>query len=352
MAVGGKKLIDVHTHVYLPRLVEFMKQRKQVPRISEGEDGKYRLIILPNEDQAETTAKGRPMGEEYYDIDWRLKWMDRHGIDHSIISLANPWLDWVPAAEAATLARDLNNDLSELCQANPGKLSGFAVLPLHCDIADIEAEIERMQKLPGIKGYVLGTQGRGAGLDDPALRPVWAKLEAAGLVGFLHPHYGIGTEQFGTLPNGHVMPLALGFPFETTVAMTRLILAGTFDAFPDLKFLIAHAGGTLPYLAGRIDSCMLHDYTIRHRLKHKPSEYLKRFYYDAVIYSPESLAEAVRVVGADKIMFGTDCPFFPPLDNDPNGVWESVSWNTEAIAKVECPEILAENASRVFDISI
>jgi len=87
-------------------------------------------------------------------------------------------------------------------------------------------------------------------------------------------------------------------------AISRLILAGTLDKFPDLRILLAHSGGTIPFLAGRLDSCVEHDPTVRERLKHPPSWYLKRLYYDGVGYHSPALRLAKELVGAGRIMFG------------------------------------------------
>lgn len=116
---------------------------------------------------------------------------------------------------------------------------------------------------------------------------------------------GIDAASYGEAENGHVLPLALGFPFETTTSISRMILAGVFDQFPALKILVAHSGGTLPFLAGRLDSCVLHDPTVKDRLKLKPSEYLKKLYYDAVIYDSTALRHTIDFAGPDRVMFGT-----------------------------------------------
>jgi aminocarboxymuconate-semialdehyde decarboxylase len=126
-------------------------------------------------------------------------------------------------------------------------------------------------------------------------------------------------------------------------AISRLILAATFDKFPNLKILLAHSGGAIPFLAGRLDSCVAHDRTVQTRLKHEPTWYLKKLYYDGVGYHSPALKLARELVGAGRIMFGyihqswnvrnnrTDNPFFPPLTGDPNEMeWDSVRTNVEA----------------------
>lgn len=117
------------------------------------------------------------------------------------------------------------------------------------------------------------------------MNPVWSSLAAKNLVVFLHPHYGLAgsaPELYGPKDNGHVLPLALGFPFETTIAVTRLILAGTLDRHPTLKLLLAHSGGALPQLSSRIASCVEHDPVVKGRLEHDARWYLGKLWFDAV----------------------------------------------------------------------
>ena len=108
---------------------------------------------------------------------------------------------------------------------------------------------------------------------------------------------------------GHVLPLALGFPLETTIAVTRMLLSGVWDRFPDLKVLIAHSGGTLPFLAGRIESCIAHDAHLKKEGKVENRrdvwDVLKNnIYLDAVIYADIGLKAAIDASGADRLMFG------------------------------------------------
>jgi predicted TIM-barrel fold metal-dependent hydrolase len=143
------------------------------------------------------------------------------------VSSANPWLDFLPFSEAQALAQQLNADLEDYCASSPSvasaaefkRLYGFGLLPLVPGApADSlsEAVSQLASRHPHIRGIVMGTRGIGSGLDDPALEPLWAALAETGLVVFLHPHYGVGAQAWGPRENGHVLPLALGFPFETT----------------------------------------------------------------------------------------------------------------------------------------
>lgn len=376
-----KLLVDVHTHVYLPRYASMLRTRTTIPRIisratENGKSVEERLLILENE-----PSGGRPVGAQYWAREEKLKFMDRHGIDVSVVSTANPWLDFLPADSAEMLARDLNNDLEEYCSTSPAlasslkRLYGFGLLPLAPGVSPeaLLRTIEQVALLPHLKGIIMGTRGLGNGLDDPALEPIWEALAKNKLVIFLHPHYGVDPLAWGTVDNGHVLPLALGFPFETTIATTRLILSGVFDRHPDLRLLLAHSGGALPQLSSRLASCVDHDPIVAQRLKHDARFYLGKLYFDAVAYGPEELgfvsdvisrangfavgAQKLgpsRKIGSQRMMFGTDHPFFPPLKESEK--WKSVVENLEAIDSVsgwdeiDREGVRGENALKLFNL--
>ncbi|RUS26739.1 putative 2-amino-3-carboxymuconate-6-semialdehyde decarboxylase [Jimgerdemannia flammicorona] len=354
--MSNSKVVDVHTHVYLPRYMDLLRSRAEVPRVILDDLGQDRLVILPGEDKESSTKRGRPIGDEYWSMKRKLEFMDLHGIDVSVISLANPWLDFLPTTqETFEFATALNQDLSTVCTSSDagGRLFAFGVLPTLSPSASV-AEVHRIAQLPHLRGVIMGTIGAGRGLDDPELIPLFQAIADAGLTIFLHPHHGVGNEHFGGY--GHSLSLALGFPFETTVAVSRLILSGIFDRIPNLRILLAHSGGTLPFLAGRLDSCVAHDPAVAEKLQHPPTYYLKRLYYDAVIYHDTGLKATVDLVGADRIMFGTDNPFFPPLKGEKHVTrWMSVDKNIEAVKGVPGEEkvwngIMGENAVRILNL--
>ena len=126
MSPSPLPLIDVHTHMYLPRYVAMLRERRQIPRIVARETGD-RLIILPDEDADTSTSAGRPIGSEFHDVTRKLAFMDQHGIAVSVVSSANPWIDFVEPDAAPKLAADLNDDLEAMCAASNGRLYGFGV---------------------------------------------------------------------------------------------------------------------------------------------------------------------------------------------------------------------------------
>lgn len=303
-------VVDIHTHVYPPSYIALLRSRTVVPFIRTFPDVGDRLVILPGEDLGPT--RGRPVGPAYWDINEKLSFMDNHGIDTSVISLANPWLDFLTPEEAGSAAKDVNDELNRICGEQQGRLFAFGALPLSAAANVVESEIKRLGTLNYIRGVIIGTTGLGKGLDDPALNPIYAALEKNELPIFLHPHYGLPSEVYGERASdyGHVLPLALGFPLETTIAVTRMFLSGVFDRFPDLHVILAHSGGTLPFLAGRIESCIAHD---GHMLKEGKLREKRRdlwdvlktnIYLDAVVYSDVGLKAAVHASGDDRVMFG------------------------------------------------
>lgn len=395
-------LIDMHTHVYLPSYMDLIRKRTTIPRVHTAEDGQERVILLKEEEAGGGShSQGRPVGPQYWDRKEKIKFMDTHGIDVSIVSLANPWLDFLTPEEAIPAAKELNADIDVYCATYTStiaaestsfaaltekRLFAFGSLPLvpGVEISEVIASIKQIQSLPHLRGVVMGTKGLGKGLDDPAMEPVWAALAAADLTVFVHPHYGI-EGAFGDQDNGHVLALAIGFPVETTIAIARLILYGVLDRHPKLLLLLAHSAGALPALSSRLSSCIVHDPTVKNRLQHDFRYYLGMLYYDAVTYGTEELALVERTVaradkfegkdhlervqakdllapagvypGTDRILFGTDHPFFPPLAGE-GSRWKSVDENLDAIAGVpgwgdaERAKVMGRNAVKLFGLEL
>lgn len=375
MASKRSKVVDIHTHMYPPAYVDMLKKRTAMPIVRTfPQSPDPRLILLDAEQQALDEAEanpsakppGRPLTSHYASDAQKLHFMDTHGIDVSVISLANPWLDFVSPDEAGGMARQVNDDFEAMCVKHAGRLFFFAALPLTASRDVVFESVKQVSGLKHCRGVILGTSGLGKGLDDPELLPILEAVAAAGLVVFLHPHYGLPTDVWGPRASaeyGHVLPLALGFPMETTIAVARMYLAGVFDAVPELRMLLAHSGGTLPFLAGRIESCIVHDGQLvregkvgKGKKRRTVWDVLKeQVYLDAVVYSEVGLKAAVEASGgADRLMFGTDHPFFPPIETDEQGEWESVALNAEAVDKAvgkgssEAGGIMGGNAIRIL----
>ncbi len=354
MSLQADAAIDVHSHVYPTRYIALLRARQVVPRIVTRQ-GQDRMLILPGEEADSSTSAGRPIGSEYWDSTRKVAFMDRHGIAVSVLSPANPWLDFLPGAEAALVASEINRDMEALCAASAGRLYGLGLLPVQDPVA-AAAELHRITSLAHLRGAIIGTTGAGEGLDDPALDPVWAAAERERLMIFVHPHYGLGNEAMDGY--GHAMKLALGFPFETTAAIARLILGGTLDRFPDLRLMVAHAGGVLPYLAARLDACLDGDHDSPVRLRQPPSAYLKQLYFDAIGYQAPTLALLLSLAGPQRVMFGSDHPFFPP--DVSNAALDGTEWHSalahrsvlRSFAPATASAILRGNAMAIMRITL
>lgn len=374
-------VVDIHTHMYPPSYISLLSNRSSVPYIHQPSDPNAdpRLIILDSDDDPSRpkSSRGRPVDSTYSSFDKKREFMRLHGITCSVISLANPWLDFLDPESARTTAVDINDDLERACAENNAspehaglKLYAFGSLPLSAPAEDIISEIQRLKTLPHLKGVIMGTTGLGKGLDDPALDAIYSALATTNTIVFLHPHYGLPAEAFGgpsvIARSGHVLPLALGFPLETTIAVSRMYLSGVFDRHQKLEFLLAHSGGTIPFLAGRIESCVAHerDFIANGGNTQGPQRSIwdvlqTNIYLDAVIYGQPGLKAALEAAGSvDRVMFGTDHPFFPPLGDEEGGKWLSVESNKGVIGssfpqdEEARKKILGGNAVRVLGLEL
>ncbi|KAM0347143.1 hypothetical protein ACHAPU_005083 [Fusarium lateritium] len=348
---SSSSVVDIHTHMYPPSYIRILESRTNIPLVRKfPQASDPRLILLEAEVKAleeatqnpEAKPPGRPLTSHYASLAQKVHFMDTHKIDISVISLANPWLDFLSSTESGAIAESVNEEFSRMCGEHSGRLFFFGTLPLTATLETVLASIKHLQALKYCRGVILGTSGLGKGLDDPDLLPIFEALVQTNMTIFLHPHYGLPNDVWGPRASaeyGHVLPLALGFPMETTIAVARMYLAGVFDKVRDLRMILAHSGGTLPFLAGRIESCIMHDGQLLREGKLAKGrrtiwDVLKeQVYLDAVIYSEVGLKAAIQASGADRLMFGTDHPFFPPLTSDEQGDWESVSLNAEAVGR-------------------
>ncbi len=295
-------IVDIHTHYYPRDYIDRLSQRSEIPKVVRDADGDHFVIFADEEKVAGAT---RPIDEHFFRLEKKLEFMDQHGIERAVISIGNPWVDFLDGDEEISWATRLNDEIELACAAQQ-RFLGLGVVPFHsveaaCDV------VGRINELPHVRGVIMGTCPGGRHLDDETLEPFWAAAEEENLPIFMHPHYTLGSEWM--VGYGHAPLLALGFTFETTAAVTRLILGGVLERHPKLRFILAHAGGTLPFLAGRLDACTKVDENAKRNL-HKPfSEYLRMMYFDGVAYHAPSVRCALDLVGPERILFGTDHPF-------------------------------------------
>ena len=267
----------------------------------------------------------------------RLADMDRTGVDLQVVSPSpTQYYYWADRELAGRLVRTQNEYIAAQCEQAKGRLRAMGAVALqHPDLA-----IEQMRycvRELGMVGVEVSSLVNGQDLTEPAFRAFWAAAAELGCVVFLHP---LGTS-LGARLAGHYLSNSIGQPTETTVALAKLIHSGLFDTHPALKLLAAHGGGYLAGNAARLD----HGWQVRpeaRSCRHRPSEYLKRIFFDSVVYDPDALTHLVRTVGAPQVLAGSDYPYDMGID-DLHSLTQASGLNEAQRAMV-----LGLNACRLF----
>lgn len=333
-------IIDVHCHLYPLEYIELLEQRDVIPRVI-NRNGSREFLIFPEEDGPNGVG-GRPFGPEYYDLDQKIEFMNQANIQTSVISLGNPWLDPFPDSAGEAAARLINQKMSEYESATRGRITAMGVLPSSCVDSAIKT-LHQIATTQGLHGVVTSPRITGLLFDDPQLDPFWKELEQVGLPLFVHPENGIALKDLEGYR--HTLPVGLGFPMETTIALSRLIFGGVLQKYPSLRILVAHGGGCLPYLAGRLDAAWNSDIEVKNRLNKPPSQFIQKLYLDALVYAGPALQAAFRLVGAHHLLFGTDQPFSV---SDPEKNIKMLQ--TELVNETEFEAVMHENATAFFDL--
>ena len=289
-------IVDVHTHMFTRRWLELLR--------ASGDP--YRVVVRP--DGRDEIYRGRtPVvfpQPGHFDYDLRIEHMDRAGIDVSIVSLTCPNVFWGSEAVSLEAARESNDSMADAELRYPGRIKWFTSLPWQYPARALEELARSCDR--GAAGVMVLANVAGRSLTDPFFEPIWAEIDRRALPVLLHP---------GEPPGADVMDMgsydlswSVGFMFDTTLAVTRMVFDGFLDRFPDLKLIVAHGGAALPYLVGRFQKGDEVELPSRRRMTAPPLDYLRRMYYDCITYDLGALEYLISVVGADRVMFGTDWP--------------------------------------------
>ena len=286
---------DLHTH-YCPDA--FFRLIEQVGgAFSFGTDPTGRTII-------------RYRGSRFFGITppmtdpaLRIEDMDRTGIDVEVLSLSTPNVYFAPPERQAEVARLVNDAYAELAARHPTRFKGFASIPMDDPDAALR-ELERTQGELRMNGVIVLSNINGRPLTDPLYRPFFMECDRRRVCVFIHPMIPASAEPFSEFVLGPI----IGFPFDTTLAVARLCYAGVFRELPNIRWILGHLGGAVPYLMERIDNGWRDFAECRVNIDELPSVYLKRLYYDTVSFSSPSLRLACELVGADHLVMGSDYP--------------------------------------------
>ena len=293
------RVIDVHAHYYPEAYLALLQ-----------DNGHPVDTIYSNADAAQPDAPGtrtyKLHDRAFTDLELRLAAMDAQGVDVHALSIPPPYVFARNAPLLEKIARTFNDAASAAHRTYPERLVGLATLPVNEPEAAIE-ELERAAKLPGIRGVSLGTRFGERDLSDRAFFPLYERIAALNLAVFLHyaPLTVIGS--LDRLARYHLANV-IGNTTETAIAAAHLIFGGVLDAFPTLNVSLPHSGGVFPILVGRLDRAYAVREECRH-LPHPPSHYLRRFTYDTVCHSTVVMEFLMRLVGADRIVLGSDYCF-------------------------------------------
>lgn len=318
----GRKL-DLHTHYY-PE-VYFEKIRELPSEFSFDKSPSGQTIIKYR--GARFFGVTPPMTN----VAQRLEDMDRVGIDVEVISLSTPNVFFAGAEHQPEIARMVNDAYADLIARHPARFKGFASIPMDNPDAALN-ELHRTIDELKLNGAILLSNIGGQPLTSPEYRPFFAEANRMKLCILLHPMLPANTEPF----REYVLGPIVGFMFDTTLAVARMCFDGMLREFPDIRWIVGHLGGAVPYLMERMDNGWRDFPECRAKIDELPSTYLKRLYYDTVNFNPHMLHMAREMMGADHMVMGSDYPhLLGSIDR--------------AVSSIESLDIPEEEKRRIFE---
>ena len=294
-------IIDTHAHIVPPEMLRTLR------RNATG----YGIAFTGTEDRPIVQLAGsdyvRPLPMFLTNLDHRIETMDRQGVTMQILT---GWIDF----SAYTMPLDLgirfselqNESVAEVVAANPARYLGAANVPLQDAASAIKVMQQARDKYDFRAAQIATYLGPDCFLDDPSLDPFWAAAQEMGTFLIFHPY----DEQRPAGLHDFFLHNCIGYPLQTTTAIVRMMFSGVFDRFPNLQIKVPHAGGFLPYQIERFQHAA--DYRPEPRskgFKGRPADVLKKLYYDTITFSPATLRYLIDLVGAERLMIGSDYPF-------------------------------------------
>jgi aminocarboxymuconate-semialdehyde decarboxylase len=296
------RTIDIHAHWYPEEWLQVFEKdgAREGASLERVANGGYRL-------KAKNISNA--FDERFVVVSERVAEMDKRRVDVHALSLTTPMVYWATPALGLALSQAFNDAASAAHRKHPQRFLGLAMVPMQAPELALK-ELERAAKLPGMRGMYLATNVNGLELDEKQFWDIYARCEELGWPIFLHPVDTIGQDR----TKRYYLRNLLGNPYDTGVAAASLIFGGVLDRFEKLEVNLPHAGGAFPGLIGRLD----HGTKVRPELKHMkqpPSAYLRRFTYDTIGHDDRINMNLVRLVGADRVLLGSDYCFDMGLDD-------------------------------------
>jgi aminocarboxymuconate-semialdehyde decarboxylase len=327
-------VIDIHCHRECAPVADFMRDAQVAA-------GKVALGHGNATTQAVNRRQLATIKPKMDLLDVRVADMDRMGVDVQAVAIAvYQYYYWADAELGAKASRMMNEEFVESTSKYDGRFLPFGTVPLQ----DTEAAIEELRYLStelGMKGIEIGTHVEGEEISSPRLDPFWAEVERLGVVVVVHTQGATHAQRL----DSHNFVNIIGHAFEATLATAHLIFNGVVERHPDLKILVVHGGGYLPAYAGRIDHAWRAREDVSEDVPALPSSYLRKFFFDTMVFEPDQLKYLVETYGADHIMLGTDYPY-DMGDDDPL----VIIGETPGLSQDQIDLIAGGNAARLLGL--
>lgn len=288
------RIIDVHNHFYPPEYLAALKSRQSVVKVTTDKDGNPH-IHYPGDYNVAVAG--------HRDIAYRQSVLEKEGVDTQVITLTTPGTHVENARYAAKLASLVNDAFATIVAERKPRFAALATLPLNSPKAAVK-ELQRAMEQLKLPGAMLFSNVNGVALADKRFWPMYEYANATGAVLHIHPTSPVGVE---AMTEYWLMPL-VGFLMDTTLAAAHLVFSGVPERYPNIKWVLGHLGGAVPYMAERFDRGYEAFAECRVNIARKPSEYLRNWHYDTVNFNKDALELAVKFAGADHILAGSDYP--------------------------------------------
>ncbi|MFJ3802539.1 amidohydrolase family protein [Streptomyces sp. NPDC090088] len=307
MTENGARTVDVHAHAVVPAAEALLGR---YPGLADERQRDARWFGAAatevNRDQLSQ------LGPLLTDVDRRLEAMDAARVDVQLVAPMPSSHEWTDADLADDYVVATNQGIAALTGVRPDRLIGVGTVALHHPDLAVH-QLEQCVKELGLRGVQISSRAGEHELDAPALAGFWTRAEELGALVVIHP-WGCS---LGERLADYYLANTVGNPVETAVALSRLIFSGLLDRHPGLDIVSVHGGGYLPTYLGRSDHAW-HARPDAHTCAHPPSSYLRRLWFDSLVYTPAGLRALVDAVGGDRVLLGSDYPFdmgvLDPLD--------------------------------------
>jgi aminocarboxymuconate-semialdehyde decarboxylase len=287
-------IVDFHNHFYPPEYLQAIQEGPSKVRVT-FDAQKNPLLHYPGD--YNVVVRG------HRDIEFRAEVLKNHGVSKQVLTFTTPGTHIESPEISVELARMVNDAFAKIMRERADRFTALATLPLNAPEASV-TELERCIREQGFRGAMLFSNVNGVPLSDKRFWPLYERANELKAVFYIHPEFPVGVE---AMTDYWLMPL-IGFPFDTTLAAAKLVFSGVAEKFSDIKWVLCHAGGAIPYLAERLDRGFDAFAECRDNISKPPSEYLKQFYFDTVNFDVNALRLVIEFAGTDHMLAGSDYP--------------------------------------------